>query len=167
LTASIRLAREADLAALPAVELSAAQAFRDTYAPQSLLRHISPPEHWASMQASGTLWVAEEEDRGLIAFLAATSIGDRLHIDEFDVALEAQRRGLGRRMLSQVIAWAKDAGFACLSLTTFASIPWNAPFYRSLGFEAWTDDQPVDIELALAGEATRGLPDRCAMRLLL
>lgn len=167
LTPRIRPARAADLADLPGIELSAAQSFRGTDTPEDLLHHAAPPEHWEPMMRSGTLWVAESADGAAVAFLAATPIGDRLHIDEFDVAQAAQRQGLGRRMLCEVIGWAKAAGLRWLSLTTFAAIPWNAPFYRSVGFEDWTQDQPVDIQLALASEASRGLKDRCAMRLAL
>ena len=134
--------------------------------PDSVLRDTAPPEHWRPMLAAGTLWVAGDAGK-LVAFLAATPLEGRLHIDEFGVALEAQRQGLGRRMLGEVVAWARRAGCACVSLTTFADIAWNAPFYRSMGFEAWTDDQPLDIRLALASEAQRGLERRCAMRLAL
>ena len=124
-------------------------------------------ERWAPLQAAGTLWVADDEAGALVAFLAATRRGQRLHIDEFDVAQSAQGQGLGRRMLNQVIDWARRERLAALSLTTFRSVPWNAPFYRSCGFELWEDDLADDIAAALADEASRDLKDRCAMRLTL
>lgn len=149
------------------MELSAAQAFRGRDVPADLLTQAGPPEHWRPMLDSGTLWVAEGQGGGVVAFLAATPLRERLHIDEFDVAREAQGRGLGRRMLAHVVDWAARSGFAFVSLTTFEDVPWNAPFYRSCGFEPWTQDQAPDIQLSLAGEASRGLKNRCAMRLML
>ena len=53
------------------------------------------------------------------------------------------------------------------TLTTFRTIPWNGPFYRSCGFAEWTVDLSEYIEAELAKEAVNGLKDRCAMRLLL
>lgn len=119
------------------------------------------------MQASGTLWVVEGEAGDLVAYLAATRKGDRLHIHQFDVTLSLQGRGIGRRLLNYVIAWARDEGLSALSLTTFRAIPWNGPFYRSCGFVDWTAGLPADIEAELAKEAAHGLEDRCAMRLVL
>jgi hypothetical protein len=63
-----------------------------------------------------------------------------------------------------VIEWARERSLACLSLTTFRGVPFNGPFYASAGFRMW-DDAPPQIEAILAGEAARGLNDRCAMRL--
>ncbi len=163
----IRPATPADLPKLPAIELSGAQAFRGMDVPQESFEAVSPVERWAPLQAAGTIWVADSEAGEPVAFLAGTRRGQRLHIDEFDVLLSAQGQGLGRRILTHVIKWARHAGLASLSLTTFASVPWNGPFYRSCGFETWTDDLPEDVTHALADEAARGLTDRCAMRLAL
>lgn len=163
----VRLARPDDLPKIPAIELSGAEAFRGRDVPQSLFEDASPVDHWAPQQKAGTLWIAEDDAGQAVGFLAATRHGERLHIDEFDVVLGVQGKGLGRRMLGHVIDWARGAGLASLSLTTFASVPWNGPFYRSCGFETWTDDLPADVGEHLADEASRGLKDRCAMRLVL
>lgn len=129
--------------------------------PDRVFVEFTPAEDWAGRQQAGTLWVAEIDGR-LEAFLAATVHGDRLHIDEFAVAQGHQGKGLGRRMLQTTIDWSREHGFACVSLTTFRSVPFNGPFYASAGFRMW-DDGPKDIQAILAGEATRGLKDRCAM----
>lgn len=115
------------------------------------------------MMEAGCLWVAESG--GLLAFLAATRRGRRLHIGEFDVAHGHQGRGVGRRMMAQVIVSAQVAGLEGLSLTTFRNVPWNAPFYESCGFGEWTSEVPPDIVAILADELAKGLQDRCAMRL--
>jgi GNAT superfamily N-acetyltransferase len=164
---TIRLATPADLPKIPAIELSGAEAFRGMDVPPELFEDASPVDRWVPVQAAGTLWVAENGVGEIVGFLAGTRHGERLHIDEFDVLLAAQGQGLGRRMLTHVIAWARGAGLASLSLTTFASVPWNGPFYLSCGFEMWTDQLAPDVAEHLADEASRGLTDRCAMRLQL
>ena len=40
-------------------------------------------------------------------------------------------------------ARAAERGYDVLSLCTYADVPWNAPFYRLLGFEELTDLSPV------------------------
>lgn len=100
----------------------------------------------------------------MVAFLAARATADRLHIDEVDVHRSHQGQGLGRRMILKTIVWARAHGFLAMSLTTFRSIPWNGPFYASLGFREWIDPPPA-IKEALAHEAEMGLKDRWAMRL--
>jgi GNAT superfamily N-acetyltransferase len=135
--------------------------------PEYVFQEASPVDRWIPLQAAGTLWVADDATGAVVGFLAATRIGQRLHIDEFDVARPAQGRGLGRTLLGYVVEWARREGLASLSLTTFRSVPWNAPFYRSCGFEVWEDDLAPDVAAALAHEAARELKDRCAMRLRL
>lgn len=132
--------------------------------PAFLLTHASPAEAWRPQLDAGTLWVAEAEGR-VIAFLAATAVGDRLHIDEVDVEQGQQGRGVGRSLIGHVVAWARAQGFARLSLTTFRNVPWNGPFYASLGFVE-DDGLPVLQEI-LRTEVDKGLSDRCAMVLTL
>lgn len=132
--------------------------------PAFLLTHVSPAEAWRPQLDAGTLWIAEADGRA-IAFLAASADGDRLHIDEVDVDQDHQGQGVGRRLIQHVIAWARAAGFARLSLTTFRNVPWNGPFYASLGFVE--DDRPPALQAILRTEAEKGLADRCAMVLTL
>jgi len=117
---------------------------------------------WKPHLAAGTLWVVD--DGAPVAFLAGRVEGQRLHIDELDVQQSHQGRGLGRKLLSTAADWARAHGLARLSLTTFRSIPWNAPFYASFGFREWdAAEAPASIAQALRKEAANGLSDRCAM----
>ena len=100
----------------------------------------------------------------VVAFLAARPMDTRLHIDEVDVHRSHQGHGMGRRVILETIAWARSRDFLTMSLTTFRAIPWNGPFYASLGFHEWIDPPPAITE-ALAHEAEMGLKDRWAMRL--
>jgi hypothetical protein len=57
-----------------------------------------------------------------------------------------------------------------VTLTTFRDIPWNGPFYQSMGFEPIASEK-LDTRLSavLADEVRKGLPAarRCAMRKVL
>ena len=68
-------------------------------------------------------------------------------------------------MLQQVADAARDAGARELTLTTFAKVPWNAPFYARFGFEV-LDERLLSPRLReiLANERAHGLTERCAMR---
>ena len=135
--------------------------------PDLLFEDFAPPDAYRPHLAAGTLWVVEIGGRP-VAFLAALAHGERLHIDEVDVLRDYQGQGIGRRLLAHVITWAKAEGFTTMSLTTFRNIPWNAPFYESVGFRDWPpDDAPASIRQALLKEAAFGLKDRCAMRMVL
>lgn len=99
-----------------------------------------------------------------MGYLAGRIDGQRLHIDEVDVLREHQGKGVGRQLLKTAAAYARAQGLTALSLTTFRSVPWNAPFYASFGFQEWDpQDAPASIRQALAYEAAKGLQDRCAM----
>ena len=133
--------------------------------PPGVFDDFTPPEDWGHHLSAGTLWIAEDAGKP-VAFLAAHAEGDRLHIDEFAVAREHQGQGLGRRILATTADWARDRGFARLSLTTFRSVPFNGPFYAAVGFREWTaDEAPATIRQRLIHEANEGFRDRCAMRL--
>ena len=135
--------------------------------PDLLFKDFAPPDAYRPHLAAGTLWVAEV-DGSLVAFLAALAHDQRLHIDELDVLKDHQGQGIGRRLLAHAIIWAKAEGFTTMSLTTFRNIPWNAPFYESVGFRDWPPDEaPAGIRQALLKEAAFGLKDRCAMRMVL
>ena len=104
------------------------------------------------------------------ASIAVTREGGELHIWEFDVRLDGQRRGIGRRLLQRLIAEASAAGLSAITLTTFRDVPWNGPFYQSMGFKLLASEElDVRLNALLATEIDKGLPAarRCAMRKLL
>ncbi|WP_437580702.1 GNAT family N-acetyltransferase [Sorangium sp. So ce887] len=164
----VRQAIESDLPRLPEIERSASEAFRGTDLDFDTLSSVTPAEGWRDALRAGTLWVVDDGAGNAIAFLGAEAIGGELHIREFDVALDRQGQGLGRRLLGHVIAWARTAELQALTLTTFRTVPWNGPFYAAMGFRelspAEMSSRLVEI---LKKEAHQGLDpaQRCAMRL--
>lgn len=63
-------------------------------------------------------------------FLMARVVEGCLHIDQVSVDPGSARRGLLEHAASQAAA----DGIPALTLTTFASVPWNAPYYARCGF---------------------------------
>ncbi|WP_437739599.1 GNAT family N-acetyltransferase [Sorangium sp. So ce1504] len=164
----IRPAVESDLPHLPEIERSASDAFRGTDLDVEALANVTPAEGWRGALRAGTLWVMDDGAGEPIAFLGAEAAGEELHIRELDVVLDRQGRGLGRRLLAHVIAWARAARLKAMTLTTFRTVPWNGPFYASMGFRELSpaEASPRLAEI-LENEARQGLDptQRCAMRL--
>src|SRR5215218_5845153 len=125
----VRLARPGDLAELPLIEVSAAQRFRRLDHLGADLDGATPVELLRPRQEAGTIWVAEEAGR-LIGFAACEACSDALHLLELDVRLEAQGHGVGRALIAVVAEATRRLGLPAVTLTTFADIPWNGPFYE-------------------------------------
>ncbi|MGY4527394.1 GNAT family N-acetyltransferase [Pseudomonas sp. TE21394] len=165
----IRPTLEHDIQCLPEVERSAARAFADwpTLAWLAQAEVLGVDAHQAFVTA-GTSWVAEDPQGRVLGFACARRERHALHLCEVSVRREAQGQGVGRALLRQVVDVARREGAHELTLTTFADVPWNAPFYARFGFEK-VDEERLDTRLRdiLAVERAHGLAGRCAMRLAL
>jgi GNAT superfamily N-acetyltransferase len=166
---NIRLTKTEDITLLPDIEYSAGESFRDL----PNLAWIADDDTMSSdthlkYVIKGTSWVAESDDQ-IVGFLCAESAARDLHIWLLAVRREWQGKGIGRRLMKTVIEHAHHNEFISVTLTTFREVPWNEPFYRSLGFEI-VDREKMDPRLQeiLHAEIQHGLPGvlRCAMRLL-
>jgi len=166
----IRHATAADLACLPAIERSAAEAFRGAGVSLDPDAPVSAAEAWRGALRERTLWVAEIDAGRMVGFLAGRRINRVLHIDEMDVAFDHQRRGYGRALLEAAIDWACKAGLKEVTLTTFRELAFNKHFYEASGF---VEIAPSEMSKRMAGimarEADCGLDpqQRCAMVLQL
>lgn len=156
---AVRLARADDLAALNGIELAAASLFAGTEFAFLAEGGTLPAEALAAGQAAGLLWIAADAADRPVGFALGQIHGDTLHLHELDVHPDHGRRGLGRRLVEALCAHAADQGFAAVTLSTFRDIPWNGPFYASLGFAPLADAEltPALRELR-AHEAQAGLP---------
>jgi ribosomal protein S18 acetylase RimI-like enzyme len=164
----LRKATQADAAMFPGLEQSAGLLFKaDPEIAWLAEADNLPAERYRDIIAEGWSWIADGERAQPVGFAAATREGEELHLWEFNVHIGYQRRGIGRGLLRGLIAEATAAKVPSVTLTTFRDVPWNAPFYRSMGFELVAAGQ-LDPRLAglLAKEVRMGLPAarRCAMR---
>jgi GNAT superfamily N-acetyltransferase len=168
---ALRKARVEDAAAMPSLEQSAGELFRTLPDLAWLAGRDNLEEaRYRELVAGGWCWVAGDSQDGVCAFLAAEPLEEELHIWELAVALDRQRLGIGRTLIQAAITAATRHGFRAVTLTTFADVAWNAPFYERVGFRrlASTELGPR-LHAVLRREAEAGLPSdrRCAMRLAL
>ena len=130
----IRLARLSDCAALPTVQKDSAQPFRDIG--MADVADAKPPaaDVYPPHVSAQTLWVAADDDDRPAGFCLCAAHAPFLYVDELAVTHAYQRRGLGRALMQAAIAAGRERGFRGMALRTFKTVPWNAPFYASLGF---------------------------------
>jgi GNAT superfamily N-acetyltransferase len=155
---TIELARTTDLPHLPQIEREAAALFAGWAIPLAVLTETTPPDEFREAQEAGLLWVARGLDRSVLGFALVELVDGLPHLDEIDVHPAHGRRGIGRALVQAVCAWARTAGHAAVTLTTFRDIPWNAPFYARAGFRV-VDPSALGPGLreVVADEARRGL----------
>ncbi|MBP7817715.1 MAG: GNAT family N-acetyltransferase [Phenylobacterium sp.] len=161
----VRLARPDDIPALPLLEDSAGQAFRGTDQDWIADDIVIEADAYPPLVAAGGVWVSEADDGTVTGFVATEPLDDALHILEMAVHQDHQRQGIGARLMAAALDHGKRASYPAATLTTFRTIPWNAPFYARLGFLILDEPSPA-LQAILAEEAARGLTDRCAMRLV-
>ncbi len=165
---AIRPGRPTDLPRLDPIDASGSETFDRFGQPLADGSPPAPPGHWAAVLDAGLLWIADDAQAGPVGFLAGELVEKDLYVEQVTVVIERQRQGLGWRLMQAAIDWARAEGLRSVSLTTFRAIPWNAPFYASLGFVELTPGAaPAHLAAHLADEAGRGFTDRCAMRLAL
>lgn len=134
----IRPATSADLPALQDIERAAGAAFRDLG--MAAIADDEPPTLAAleRHRRSGRAWVAVEERDRPVAYLVAEPVDHALHIEQVSVHPDAAHRRIGRSLLDHAADHAHEQGLTALTLTTFADVPWNAPYYERLGFRVLT-----------------------------
>ena len=133
----IRPAEPRDLPRLQEVERLAGAAFRDLG--MAAVADDDPPAlaDLAAHQADGRAWVATDDDTDddtAVAYLLVDVVDGAAHVEQVSVDPAHARRGLGRRLIDTAATWAARRGLDTVTLTTFAEVPWNAPYYARLGF---------------------------------
>ena len=108
----------------------------------------------AARIATGGLLVAEIE--GVVtAFVMFRPVGQTAYIEQIDVLPAFAGRRIGAALLDAVAARGQ-----ALTLSTFRDIPWNAPWYRRLGFVDIADSKLTpDLREIRRQHIARGLDE--------
>lgn len=160
----IREASIEDLPALEAVELRAAQRFDFEMVVAGLGKRTIPMHELEAAQAAKTLWVATNLAQEVVGFLLAEKLDKNLHVAEMSVVPSHGGQGIGAALLEAVSRHAHETGCPRVTLTTFATVPWNAPFYLKHGFRAMAESEiGVGLDARIQHEKSLGLIDRIAM----
>lgn len=164
----VALAKQGQLAAIPAIELAAASMFSTRDLPLNIRYRVTDMDTLREALSHKRLWVALTSNGLPVGFAYAIELDGRAHLEEMDVHPDHGRRGVGKKLLGAVLDWAKESGHTELTLVTFSHLQWNAPYYASLGFaEIAADDRSENLEARITEEQLAGIDvqNRVAMRL--
>lgn len=154
----VRLAGRNDLAVLPDLQLAAGKAFREIGMSDVADNPPQSVEELAVYQRAGRAWVGVESTDTPMGFVVADLLDGCAHIEQVSVHPTLRGRGLGRQLIDHVASWAADMQLAALTLSTFRTVPWNAPYYRRLGFrELKVGQLTPGLRSVLKAEADFGL----------
>ncbi|MGH2942469.1 MAG: GNAT family N-acetyltransferase [Solirubrobacteraceae bacterium] len=141
MSTSIRRARSDDLPALCDLERAANALYWELGMDEVADDELPAVADLAVFQEDGRAWVVADAADEPIAYLLVESIDGNAHIAQVSVHPSHARRRLGRALIDVAAAWADRRGLAALTLTTYADVPWNAPYYERLGFRILPDDE--------------------------
>lgn len=147
----LRLATDQDLPLLGEIEGAADEMFASVFGDVEW----KPPSEGAERAAEpGFLMVA-----GLppVGFAHVADIAGRAHLEQLAVHPEWMGRGYGTALLEAACRTACERGHRELTLTTYADVPWNAPFYARRGFEVVDEGHGDHVRRQLQSERDLGL----------
>ncbi|MEV8319098.1 GNAT family N-acetyltransferase [Streptomyces sp. NPDC059900] len=162
----IRPPTKAELPALQDIERAAGEAFRPLG--MVAVADDEPPavDLLEGFRAAGRAWVADN-DGAPVAYLISEPVDAAEHIEQITVHPRAARHRIGQALIEHTAERALAAGIQALTLTTFADVPWNAPYYARIGFRVLGEDELTPgLRRIRAHEADLGLDrwPRVAMR---
>ncbi|MEV6418483.1 GNAT family N-acetyltransferase [Streptomyces sp. NPDC051662] len=140
----IRPATPADLPLLQDIERAAGEPFRGLG--MAAIADDAPPalDLLERYRRAGHAWVTDDGTGRPVAYLLHDTVDHAAHVEQVSVHPDAARRGVGRALLGHLGERAVDAGLPALTLTTFAEVAWNAPYYARLGFRTLAEDELTD-----------------------
>ncbi|WP_235530142.1 GNAT family N-acetyltransferase [Nocardioides sp. Root151] len=154
----LRPARVDDVPLLRAIERAAGEAFRAVG-----MAAVADDEPLSVDVLRGYVdgaraWVATDEMDRPVAYLIVDVVDGAGHVEQVSVHPDHAGRRLGSALIEEAASWAWRNGFTALTLTTFAEVAWNAPYYRRLGFRVLAPDQLGDeLRRVRVHEAELGL----------
>ncbi len=148
----LRAAGERDLAVLPEIERRAATRYAERGFPREAFDEMRSREELEAGLADDALWVAVDAEDRPVGFALVASVDGVSHLEEIDVDPDHGRRGIGAALVEEVCADARRRGRDFVTLTTYADVPWNAPWYEAQGFRVLGRGE---LEPQLAGVVAR------------
>ena len=123
----------------------------------------APPMSLAFVErksAAQELIVAVNAEGTCVGFVMFEPQPARIYIQELDVLTSHAGRRIGAALIEQVAQLARSRQIMQLVLSTYREVPWNAPYYRRLGFRD-IDEAELDVALRARRDAhiARGLDE--------
>ncbi len=99
-----------------------------------------------------------------VGFARLELVDGHTHLGQVSVLAEYGQQGIGTSLVEASCDWARGRGDQLITLTTFAAVPFNAPWYRRLGFRELSP--PPGSGLARIATRERAL-ERLGIRLVM
>jgi GNAT superfamily N-acetyltransferase len=131
-TVAIRPALFSEIETVRAIERASAQRFLGVMDAMAA-DEPSPASVLAARIETGGLLLADTGS-DLAAFVMFRPVEDSFYIEQIDVLPAFERRRIGAALIDAVTQRARATSLTRLTLSTFRDVPWNAPYYRRLGF---------------------------------
>ncbi|NKJ50117.1 GNAT family N-acetyltransferase [Burkholderia sp. SG-MS1] len=96
--------------------------------------------------AAGEIIVAVDADATCAGFVMFDPQPACIYVQELDVLTARAGRRIGAALIEQVAQLARTRQLPQLVLSTYRDVPWNAPYYRRLGFR---DIEEGELDAAL------------------
>ncbi len=145
---TVRPARADELPLLVEVELASDGPFHDAG-----IGPLPPPGGVEELAEATCLLVAGDPPVG---FARLGVVGGLAHLEQLSVHPGHSGRGIGTALLEAACTWAAASGYQAMTLTTFADVPWNGPYYARRGFAELTHLTPA-LRAIRTHEAALGL----------
>jgi ribosomal protein S18 acetylase RimI-like enzyme len=129
---------------------------------------VHEAERWAAALRDARLFFACTPDGVPIGFVALGTVDGQAHLDQLAVRRAFMRCGVGRALMAHARSVSQSR--SALWLTTYDHVPWNRPYYETLGFRVVPEAECGDEVRAILRAERGALPDpekRVAMRLAL
>ncbi|WP_207210343.1 GNAT family N-acetyltransferase [Nocardioides zhouii] len=151
---AVRPARARDLPLIAAIEDSGIGMFEKVLGDLTGDALASPaPSGQQRMSEPGFLLVAGDP---AIGFAHVVDLESHAHLAQISVHPDHGRRGVGSALLEAAAERAALKGHGSLTLTTYADLPWNGPFYARHGFVEVAADEPMTAaQLAISEDEER------------
>ncbi|MEV5507977.1 GNAT family N-acetyltransferase [Streptomyces orinoci] len=137
----IRPVRDEELPLLREIERAAGERFREIGMPE--VADDEPPalSVLARHQRQGLAWVATDASGTPVGYLLSSFAAGEPHLDQVSVLPANSGQGIGRSLIDRLAERSAARGATVLTLTTFAEVPWNAPYYLRCGFEVMAEEE--------------------------
>ncbi|MEX0954807.1 MAG: GNAT family N-acetyltransferase [Rhizobiaceae bacterium] len=151
-----------------AAENAACRLFGDHGYPELADDGFPDVASFREMIGDGAVFVAVEAGAAPVGYAVARRLGSWSHLRELAVHPDHGRKGMGRALVGAVVAAARKTGRSGVSLTTFRTVPFNRPFYATLGFrELPLADAPELLAEAFRREVPSGIDPADRLLMLL
>ena len=77
-----------------------------------------------------------------VGFVQIEEVDGLAYLVELAVIPRWMRQGIGTALLERACEWARKHDYPAVTLTTYADVPWNAPYYAKRGFVEITEFGP-------------------------